>query len=454
MARASIRIRLTLWYSAVLLLGLLLFGGGLWFAIGQRLTATVDARLMERAGGLRTVIEIEGPFRNRAQLQQELSEFTREVAEGDLIQLRDSSGQLLTGSPSLPSVPGSDGPEYRTVAAAGRSLRVLTIRIHHDGRDYEVVAASSLDSVNAMLRELRTLLLLMIPVVLAIACLGGYWISGRALAPVDEITRAARSITVENLSRRLPVPKSGDEIQRLSEAWNEVLQRLERAVQRIRQFTADASHELRSPLAIIRATAELALHRERTPEQYRKSLAEIQAEAGRMTELAESLLALARSDAASSAMPLDRVDLNELVLQLGQQTLAVAAAKEIDLRIRTSGKAAIAPANVAAMRRLLFALVDNALKHTPRGGIVTLSCSERDGGIVLGVEDTGEGIPADALPHIFERFYRLDTARTSGSGAGLGLAIAQSIAEAHGSRIAVQSAPGQGARFELVLRNV
>jgi heavy metal sensor kinase len=452
MTRASIRVRLTLWYSAVLLLGLLLFAGGLWLMIGHRLTAAVDARLLERAEGLRTVIEIEAPVRNRRQLHQELSEFTREVAEGNLIELRDPSGPLLSASPPLPASGGLNGPDYRTFVNRGRSTRVLSLRIRHDGVDYDAVIGSSLDGVNAMLGELRTLLLLMIPLVLGGACLGGYWISGRALRPVDEITSAARSITVENLSRRLPVPKTGDEIQRLSQAWNDVLQRLESAVQRIRQFTADASHELRGPLAVIRATAELALHRERTAEQYRKSLKEIQSEAERMTELAESLLALARSDAAT-AMPLDRVDLNELVRQVGEQTAAVAESKGIELRIKTAGKAAVAPANVPALRRLLFALVDNALKHTPDRGSVTLSCSERDGSVVLAVEDTGEGIPAESLPHIFERFYRVDTARTSGTGAGLGLAIAQSIAEAHGSRIAVHSAPGGGARFELILRN-
>jgi heavy metal sensor kinase len=452
MTRASIRVRLTLWYSAVLLFGLLLLAGGLWFMIGQRLTAAVDARLLERAEGLRTVIEIEAAHRDRAQLRQELSEFTREVSEGNLIELRDASGPLLSSSAPLPAGRASDAPEYRTLVNHGRSIRVLSLRIRHDNIDYDAVIGSSLDSVSAMLRELRTLLLLMIPLVLGTACLGGYWVSGRALRPVDEITTAARSITVENLSRRLPVPKTGDEIQRLSQAWNDVLQRLESAVQRIRQFTADASHELRGPLAVIRATAELALHRERTGDQYRKSLTEIQSEAERMTELAESLLALARSDAAT-AMPLDRVDLNELVRQVGEQTAPVAASKGIELRIKTAGKAALAPANVPALRRLLFALVDNALKHTPGHGAVTVSCSERDGAVVLAVEDTGEGISPESLPHIFERFYRVDTARTSGTGAGLGLAIAQSIAEAHGSHIAVQSAPGQGARFELILRN-
>ncbi len=452
MTRASIRVRLTLWYSGVLLLALVLFGTGLWVAIGHRSMTAVDARLLERADGLRTVIEIEAPLRDRAQLRQELWEFAKEISEGNLMQLRDSSGALLSASPALPPGWGSGAPQFRTFTNRGRSIRVLAMRMRHDGVEYEAVIGSSLEGVNATLRELRNVLLLMIPLVLAVACLGGYWVSGRALKPVDAITSAARSITVENLSRRLPVPSTGDEIQRLSQAWNDVLERLEGAVGRIRQFTADASHELRGPLAIIRATAELALHRERSAEQYRKSLAQIQSEAERMTELAESLLALARSDAAAS-MPLDRVDLNEVVRQVGEQTAPVAASKGVELRIETEGKGAVVAANAPALRRLLFALVDNALKHTPDHGAVTVSCSEQNGNVVLAVEDTGEGIPPESLPHVFERFYRVDTARTRGTGAGLGLAIAQSIAEAHGSKIAVQSAPGQGARFELRLRN-
>jgi heavy metal sensor kinase len=451
MTRVSIRLRLTLWYFAVLLLGLALFGAGLWFAIEHQLMAGVDSRLMERAAGLRTVVTIEGVIRDRRQLRQELSEFAREVPEGALIRLGDSSGSLLSSEFDFPAGFHSETPVYRTLSQHGHRMRVLTMGFQHE-RNYDVLVASSLDEVTAMLAALRTLLLLLIPAVLVVACLGGYWVSGRALAPVDTITRAARSITVENLSGRLPVPRTGDEIERLSHAWNDVLERLEHSVIRIGQFTADASHELRSPIAVIRATAELALRRERTSEDYRRSLAEIQSEAERMTDLAESLLALARADTAAAAMPLEHVDLREVVNEVARHSAPAAEAKAIDLQVSTGEALAVAPANAPAIRRVLLALMDNALKHTPRGGRVTVSCSERGGGVLLAVEDTGEGIPPAALPHIFERFYRADTARTSGNGVGLGLAIAQSIAEAHGSHIAVQSTQGYGARFELLLR--
>jgi signal transduction histidine kinase len=262
----------------------------------------------------------------------------------------------------------------------------------------------------------------------------------------------ARSISVQNLAQRVAVPRTGDELQRMSETWNEVLERLEIAVKRIRQFTADASHELRTPLALIRATAELALRRDREPEEYRDSLRAIEIEAQHMTALTESLLTVARADANGIDMPLAATDLNEVVNDVVHQNEGLATEKGIRFEAETGPQAVLAAANASGIRRLLLILVDNALKHTPAGGTVTVSAAARDGGAVLTVDDTGEGIAADALPHIFERFYRGDRARGSGSGFGLGLSIAQAIAQAHGSEITVQSAPGAGARFSLTLK--
>jgi heavy metal sensor kinase len=434
MGMMSIRLRLTFWYSAVLLLGLALFGAGMWLALEHRLIAGVDARLAQRVEGIRTILGDTGAL-DRKELQEELSEFTRAVPEGAFIQLRDSQGPLLPAT--IPS-----GPSYK----------VLTTRFEHGGKTYEASVATSLDDITVVMRDFRTLLWLMVPAVLLMACLGGYWISRRALAPVDEITRVAKSISVYNLSNRLAVTRTGDEIERMSETWNEVLERLDSAVKRIRQFTADASHELRTPLALIRTTAEIALRRDRQPEEYQASLREIQVEAERMTELTVSLLTLARADSGAE-MPLARTDLNPIVQDVVQKSEPVAEAKGIALKADTGGRPAVAAANEPAIRRLLLTLIDNALKHTPSGGMVTVSAVPDHDGVVLAVQDDGEGIQPDAMPHIFERFFRADTARGSGSGVGLGLSIAQAIAQAHGSQIAVESEPGAGARFVLLLRN-
>jgi heavy metal sensor kinase len=435
------------------LLGLALFGAGTWIALQHRLIAGVDESLAQRVDGARTVIEIESKVGDHPDMRQELSEFAREVPNGTLIQVSDAAGRVLLPATSAallpaPFPPGNFG--YRTVERKGRSYRFLAARFTAAGNVYDALVAAPLDDVESVLRDFRNLLLMMIPGVLLAACLGGYWISRRALQPVDEITRVARSISVQNLSRRLAVPQTGDEIQRMSETWNEVLQRLETAVSRIRQFTADASHELRTPVALIRATAELALRRERDPEQYRHSLRDIQAEAERMTALTETLLSMARSDAGNAPMPLARGDVNALTCDAVRQNAARAEQRGIRLAADLAPAPALAAINETGVRRLLNVLIDNAIQYTPAGGEVTVSTEVCDGGVRLAVRDTGIGIAPEHLPQIFERFYRADPARPGG-GVGLGLSIARLIAQAHGSEIQVQSAPGQGSQFSVML---
>jgi heavy metal sensor kinase len=331
-------------------------------------------------------------------------------------------------------------------------LRIASSRIQSAGSIYQAQIAVSLDEILGVMQDFRHLLLWMVPGVLIVACLGGYWLSSRALRPVDEITTVARSIGVQSLSKRIAVPQTGDELQRMAQTWNDVLERLDVAVKRIRQFTSDASHELRTPLALIRATAELALRRERDPEGYRTSLRQIENEAEHMTALTESLLTLARADADGLGMTMQSTNLNELIVSVVQQNAALALEKGVTLRAITAEQPVVATADESGVRRILLILVDNALKHTPSGGTVRLSAAATAGSSTVTVEDTGEGIPAAALPHIFERFYRADPARGSGSGFGLGLSIAQAIAQAHGSAIAVSSTPGAGARFFLPLK--
>ena len=452
MMRVSIRLRLTAWYAAALLGGLALFGFGMWVALEQRLVAGVDGRLAQRVAGIESALGAEAGIRNRAQLQQELEEFVREVPDGTLVQLRDSSGAALVplrGQAEFASV----RQQRYTVTIQGRRYRVASGPLRSAGETYTAQVAGSLDEVGAILDDFRRLLLWMIPAVLALACVGGYWLSSRALAPVDEITSVAKTISVRNLSQRIQSPQTGDELQRMAETWNEVLDRLDSAVQRIRQFTSDASHELRTPLTLIRATAELALRRDREPEEYRASLRQVASEAEHMTALTEQLLTLARADTHGLEMAMSATDLNQLVKAVVEQNAGLAAEKGVTLRARPTAQPAVAAADAAALRRVLLILVDNALKHTPAGGTVTVSAAVAGGSVVLGVEDTGEGIAAEALPHLFERFYRADEARGSGNGFGLGLAIAQAIAAAHGTRITVESKPGYGARFTMALKS-
>jgi signal transduction histidine kinase len=286
-------------------------------------------------------------------------------------------------------------------------------------------------------------------VVIALGCIGGAWLSGRALKPVQDVTNAALAISIENLSGRLPVPATGDEIASLAKVLNSMLGRLEAAVTTLSQFAGDASHELRTPLAVIRTTAELALRRERAPEAYRTALHEIVSESERMTQLIEDLLALARSDAGAVDMPRAAIDVREMLSEVNQEMASLAQAARIRVITALGDRPAIISANRQALRRLFMVLLDNALKYSPAGGDVILRVSREEGLISASVEDFGEGIGEADLPHIFQRFYQADKSRSVG-GHGLGLSLAETIAQSHSAEIEVRSTLGKGTEFRVI----
>lgn len=450
MTRRSTRARLMLWYSGVLLLALAVFSLSIYSFLQNDLLKELDQRLADQTKGVTTLLDHE----DFDDLPEELGEFAGTLPPGRLLEVSLDSSALLVPRGGASRLPAS------LLAAPGTtnsgSFRVRVTLIQAQGHEFTVLSAESLEDIRALMDHLRAIILILaIPVVFA-AGLGGHLLSRRALAPVDALTRAAQSVSLEHLSERLPVPPTGDEIERLAKAWNQVLERLEASLRRMRQFTADASHELRTPLALIRSTAELALRRDRDAGEYRKALCDIEQEAEQMTQLAESLLELARADANSSAgakdwMPLSPVDVSQLVSEVTTHSEPLAGEKGIRLESGIGAAPAMAEANPAALRRLLLILVENAFDHTPAGGRVQVSVARDNGSVTLSVRDSGEGIAPEALPHIFERFYRANTAR-GGKGVGLGLSIAQAIAQAHGSEIEVRSQPGQGACFRLNLR--
>jgi signal transduction histidine kinase len=432
----SIHFRLTAWYALVLSAALGLFGGLIWFSLRARLLSEVDEDLAAQAKSFQTFVQAEADEVSGAQLTEEISEFCQALPPSSFLELRNARGQVQFRYPAR--MRGSR-PDYHSIRE--------DVTAGDERLQFEI--GTSLRPIRHTLELLSILLLGLSPLVVAMACLGGAWLSRRAMKPVDQITTAARTIGIDNLSLRLRTPRTGDEMQRLTEVWNAMLDRLESAVKTLSQFAGDASHELRTPLAVIRTSAELALRRARSPESYRDSLEEIAGEAGRMTILIEDLLFLARSDAQAAEMPREPLNLRALLSETLTELRSLAELRQIRLRASADEGPTVVSGNRAALRRLFLVLLDNALKYSRPDSDVHVAIAHEDGGVAVTIQDFGVGIAEADQPHIFGRFYQADKARTDG-GFGLGLSLAESIARAHGAMIGVRSVEGRGSTFRVV----
>jgi signal transduction histidine kinase len=272
--------------------------------------------------------------------------------------------------------------------------------------------------------------------------------SRRALAPVDRITRDARLISISNLSRRLEVPRANDELQRLTQTLNQMLDRIDKSVRRIVQFTADASHELRAPLTLIRTAAEFSLRRERKPEELLEAMRKVVRESERTASLVDDLLVLARADSGTDELRLGPVDLSAVAHSVYEQVLTLAKPKLIQVSIDVAEEPVTVQGDEQALSRLFLILLDNAVKYTPERGQIWLDVRSRNSHAQAVIRDTGIGIEGDDLPHIYDRFWRADKVRSRNlGGAGLGLSIALWIVEQHGGEIQARSEMGTGSEF-------
>src|SRR5438132_7845931 len=325
MRPASIRARLTLWYFVVQAITFVAFGVGIFFAVRGSVHAAIDEDLRQRLQGIRRFMDRFGPNFSEDDLRYELREHSGLRPGGDLLQVSDAQGNWIFRSVSIRNydIPrpgdGPAAPRYETRAVQGIPLRIVSARFGVPGNTYTVQLAAPLAQVSDVLQQLQWLLVLSIPLVLLLASLGGYWMSRRALAPVDAITSTARSISEHSLSRRLASLKTGDELERLAETFNQMMDRLEAAFKRITQFTADASHELRTPTALIRTTAELSLRRDRDNAEYRDALVQLLEEVKRTGILIDNLMTLARMDSGAEAVGFTMVDIASI---LGEASLA------------------------------------------------------------------------------------------------------------------------------------
>lgn len=453
MKTLSIGARLTAWYSLILALSLCLFGALAYLAMSHSIRSTIDTELNRRLQAVRNIIQADAPS-GEAALQDEFRELVDSEGSEARLRVAYEGGSIIWASPEMQSAIGPRHAQATsrpfTARIQGARFRFLRETTQVGGARYDIEAAASTQQFDRSLEQFRALLYALGPAFLILAALGGHWLSRRALAPVDQVTKAARSIGAHDLSRRLTVPHTSDELQRLTQTLNEMLARLEAAFQRVNQFTADASHELRTPVSVMRTNAEITLRKPRSEAEYREALVRILDESEKVSHLIEQLLQLARADSGSAALQMTRSDLNAALQSACREAGVLAEAKHLHFSQSIPEHALWVQGDSASLERLFMILLDNAVKYTPSGGLVDVHLASDDGFAVTSIRDTGTGIAAQDIEHVFDRFYRADRARSRESGGtGLGLAIGRWIAEAHRGEIRVESEPAKGSTFHV-----
>jgi heavy metal sensor kinase len=417
--------------------------------------STVDEQLQDRMNAVRQAVNLSLQTGNTDVLRRELDEDSELRPQSDLLQVWDDRGNVIYQSAPLKInglPPPGDAPQTNTMWISGRPVRVLEDSITVNQRLYHIQAAARMEEFYEALGRFRVRLLIFAPLALLLALTLGYWMSRRALAPVDQITQTAQKISAHNLSARLTVPGSGDELQRLAETLNQMLQRIEAALDRVSRFSADASHELRTPITVMRTRAELALRRPRTVAENQHTLEQLHTELVHTSELLDNLMLLARADSDAQQLRFVPENIEDVLKDVLVQVSPIADEKQVSLHAEFPQHPISIAGDRQLLQRLLLILIDNAVKYTPPLGQVSIALTVEDGMTIVSVSDTGIGISSEDLPHIFDRFYRADKARTRETGgAGLGLAIGRWIAEAHGGSVRVESQPGTGSTFKVFL---
>jgi len=456
MRSPGIRWQLTLWYGLVLAAVLTVFSGTVYWTMRHQLLGRIDQGLREELSDVRS--EVEQAEDTSALLQWLQRRFARH--EGFDFQITRSDGDRFFVNDRLAGqglllphrLPDATEPAFESVALTEvGSWRVICIRVQAPEGPLTVQVARSLAAFEQESRELLRIFLLTGPLTLLATLAGGYFLARRTLAPVQHMNETARQISAERLGRRLVVNNPGDELGQLALTLNGMLDRLERSFAEMQRFTADAAHELRTPLAVIRNEAEVALRQPRTGEEYAGVLENLLEETVRLSQLADQLLFLCRQDAGLNQLVRDEIALDVLLHEVVENMRLVAREKGVTLTLTANPTSRI-KADGNQLRRVFYNLIDNAIKYTGPGGCVTLTnqvCKEE---VVVSVADTGVGIPAEHLPRIFDRFYRADPARNGeANGAGLGLSICQSAVRAAGGTIIATSTEGRGSTFTIRL---
>ena len=454
----SIKFRFTLWYLLVLAVLLTALSAGVYFYLSRSLYQSLDDSLELRSTQLVSFPAILESI-EQGEFQEELGEI--------VILYFYADNQSVEWSPPGISIPLSNKFISQAINGTGlfttiqtaedEGLRLLAVPVNlgPPGPTPSIppsllVIGRSTRQIDQALHGLVRTLVIAVPLALAVAAGGGIFLARRALKPVDKIAQTAQEIEENDLSRRINV-NTKDELGRLAATLNQMIGRLEKAFQRQKQFTSDASHELRAPLSVIQAESTLALQKERPPSDYRQSLETISQEARQMSSLIEQLLTLARADAGKEQWNFTEVNLGALIANLSADIEVLCQEKGLSFQLGQT-QDLVVKGDEARLRELFMNLLANAIRYTLSQGTLSVSLRREGQMAVVAVKDTGIGIPGEDIPFIFERFYRVDKSRSRAEGGtGLGLAISRHIAESHGGKIEVESQVGMGSTFSVWL---
>ncbi len=479
----SIRTRLTIWYTLLVLLTLAGFALSAYYYTRETLSRNLDLSLQNEVRWVKNYIapqaskvkpskrSIDALLKKKSsrlppsfigptlpvEESEEADEIWNQIFKHSLlspkktfIQVSDKRGEIIYRNFSLgvdsipvPTTIGYDSIAVLTAAVQGGKYRIAVLR----DVNFTTLTAYSLRDLGDMLENLFSVFLYIIPIAALVSIVGGLYLAHKALKPVDEVTKRARKLTAENLDQAIPSRGVDDEIGRLINTMNDMIHRLHTSFEQVRQFSSDASHEMRTPLTIMRGEIELALRSEKTAEQYKEVLGSQLEEILRLKSIIDNLMTLGRADQGVLELKLEEVHLDSLIRDLYDDSEMLAQSKHIHVELKRNEPITIV-GDKGRLRQLFLNIVDNAIKYTPDGGGVSISVERQNGAALVAVEDNGIGIPQEDINRIFDRFYRVDKARSREmGGTGLGLSIAKWIAELHRGTITVESELNKGSKF-------
>jgi heavy metal sensor kinase len=457
-----IKWRLTIWYGLVLSLILISFASGIFIYFKNSLQDSIDAKIRSIGEVLSSSMTDAHNTTVFGNFERYLENVLGRKPKGKFIQIMDSSGKI---GAKMSDIEGEALPTsfnaleramrgeivYETIERTKPRLRMVTIPIMENKKVTSVVqVGTSLEDFDESIRKLLLIMIISIPTSISVTIVVGYFMAKKALRPVDQIRRAAVKITSSNLDEKIDIAGRRDELSRLAETFNAMIARLKDAFQRINQFSIDVSHELKTPLTILKGETEVALRKEREKGDYQSLLMSNLEEIDRMSCIIDDLLLLSKADTKDIKLNIAEVALRDLVMDVCMDMKVVADKKDVELQVSEMEDVRI-KGDELKLRRMLLNIVENGIKYSHVGGKISVSSYLNNGYAKIDVKDDGIGISEEDINYIFDRFYRADRSRKRESGSGLGLSISRWIAEAHKGSIEVKSQPAQGSMFTIKL---